>query len=48
MSTLTVKNKDTTPSLDGSNDLRPEVKTSLILKLEADAAAAKKKAEKSE
>ena len=35
MSSLTLKRKDTTPNLDGPNDLLPEVKTSRIIENEA-------------
>ena len=41
MSSLTLQRKDTTPNLDGPNDLLPEVKTSRIIELEAAEAAAK-------
>lgn len=39
MSTLTLQNKDTTPNLDGPNDLKPVVKTTRILENEAAEAA---------
>tara|TARA_Y100001938_G_scaffold138694_1_gene204561 strand:- start:44 stop:196 length:153 start_codon:yes stop_codon:yes gene_type:complete len=35
MSTFTKQVGDDTPNLDGPNDLRPEVKTSFMLKKEA-------------
>ena len=35
MSSLTLQRKDTTPNLDGPNDLQPEVKTSRIIEKEA-------------
>jgi hypothetical protein len=39
MSTLTLQRKDTTPNLDGSNDLQPEVKTTRIIEKETAEAA---------
>ena len=52
MSTLTLQNKDTTPNLDGPNDLKPVVVTSYMQKQKDIAAAAeaakKKEAAKSE
>tara|TARA_R100000152_G_C6537093_1_gene16648 strand:- start:44 stop:205 length:162 start_codon:yes stop_codon:yes gene_type:complete len=46
MSTLTQKIGDNPPSLDGPSDLRPEVKTSFILKRETPAAPKVKKTKK--
>ena len=37
MSSFTIKHKTDQPPLDGPNDLRPEVKTSLIIEKEAKA-----------
>ena len=42
MSTFTDAHKVGQPSLDGPNDLKPEVKTSLIIDKEAKAKAKKK------
>jgi len=41
MSSLTLQRSDTTPNLDGQNDLIPEVKTSRIIQKEAAEKAAK-------
>ena len=43
MSTLTLKRGDTTPALDGPNDLRPEQKTSLIINRETPVVVKEKK-----
>jgi len=40
MSSFTDKNKNAEASLDGSNDLKPEVKTTFIIQKEAAEAAA--------
>ena len=49
MSSFTDKNNNGQPSLDGTNDLTPKVKTSFIIQKEAaEAAAAKKEASESE
>ena len=42
MSSLTLERGDTTPNLDGPNDLLPEVKTSRIIEKEAVKPAPKK------
>jgi len=46
MSSLTLERGDTTPNLDGPNDLKPEVKTSRIIENEAANKPAKKKTSK--
>ena len=46
MSSLTLQRKDTTPNLDGPNDLQPEVKTSRIIEKEAVKPAPKKTSKK--
>ena len=49
MSSFTDKNKNAEASLDGPNDLKPEVKTSYITQKEAaEAAAAKSESEESD
>ena len=48
MSSFTEKNKNAEASLDGPNDLKPEVKTTFIIQKEAAEAAAKEKESKSE
>ena len=47
MSSFTEKHKSGLPSLDGPNDLKPEVKTTFIIQKEA-AEAAKESESKSE
>ena len=46
MSSFTIKHKTDQPSLDGANDLRPEVETSIIRGHKAQATKAKKKTTK--
>jgi len=46
MSSLTLQRGDTTPNLDGPNDLQPEVKTSRIIEKEAVKPAPKKTSKK--
>ena len=46
MSSLTLERGDTTPNLDGPNDLKPEVKTSRIIENEAVKPAKKKTSKK--
>ena len=46
MSSLTLQRGDTTPNLDGQNDLLPEVKTSRIIEKEAVKPAPKKTSKK--
>ena len=48
MSSFTNKNGNAQASLDGPNDLKPEVKTSYITQKEAAEAAAKESESKSE
>ena len=48
MSSFTDKNKNAEASLDGPNDLKPEVKTSYITQKEAAEAAAAAKSESEE
>ena len=48
MSSFTEKHKSALPSLDGPNDLKPEVKTSFIIQKEAAEAAAKESTESEE
>ena len=43
MSSFTIKHKTDQPSLDGPNDLKPEVETSYIITKKAAEAAAKAK-----
>ena len=46
MSSLTLQRKDTTPNLDGPNDLQPEVKTSRIIEKDGVKPAKKKTSKK--
>ena len=48
MSSFTENNKNAEASLDGSNDLKPEVKTSFIEQKEAAEAVVKEKVEEDE